>query len=146
MYRSIEEGGGNRMHVPDRINDFSNGSQAHASSGFKLFTTLIIVWGETVLRLSNKLFTFSKIRQIVFSAYVEHERVFKDLGATGLEHLPMPKMFWRLNRRQFYSHAYVNTGRLERAEPNLMHFKWEVIRTHGNQPNTFQMGRRLACE
>jgi len=34
-------------------------------------------------------------------------------------------------------------GRLERTETNLMHFKWEVTWTHGNQLNTFWMGRRV---
>jgi len=38
---------------------------------------------------------------------------------------------------QLYSHACVNTGRLERTETNLMHFKWEVTWSYGNQPNTF---------
>jgi len=28
-------------------------------------------------------------------------------------------------------------GRLDRTETNLMHCKWEVIWTHGHQPNTF---------
>jgi len=32
-------------------------------------------------------------------------------------------------------------GKLERRETNLMHFKWEVTRTNGNQPNTFYMGQ-----
>jgi len=31
--------------------------------------------------------------------------------------------------------------RLERTEINLMHYKWEVTLTHGNQPNTFWMGQ-----
>ena len=34
-------------------------------------------------------------------------------------------------------------GKLERTETNLMHFKWEVTWTHGNQPYTFSMGQRV---
>jgi len=35
-------------------------------------------------------------------------------------------------------------GRLQRTETNVMHFKWEMIQTHGNQPNTFL--KRAACD
>jgi len=33
-------------------------------------------------------------------------------------------------------------GRLERAE-TIMHFRWKVIWTHRNQPNTLKMGQRV---
>jgi len=34
-------------------------------------------------------------------------------------------------------------GIIERTEINPMHFKWEMNWTHGNQPNTFEMGQRV---
>jgi len=62
-------------------------------------------------------------------------------SALGAQNLHSSEILFRLKKivRSIRTPMLIQ-GRLERTETNRMHFKWEVTWSHGNQPNTFQMG------